>query len=77
MQGNFIRQFHCFSPLYAGLYVSFSVPPDFLHFLKSFLRKYSQNISSNTEMNVRISNIIRQSQTELGVMYFRKNQLPS
>ena len=31
---------------YAGLYVSFSLPRDFLHFLTSFLWKYTQNMSS-------------------------------
>ena len=29
----------------AGLYVNFSLPRDFLYFLKSFLWKYAQNIS--------------------------------
>ena len=62
---------------YAGLYVSFSLPRDFLYFLKSFLWKYTQNMSSKDGNKLRISNIFRQRQTELQVIYFQENKLPN
>ena len=52
----------------AVLLVSFSLPRDFLHFLKSFL----WNTHTNTEMSLRISNIFLQSQTKLQVIYFHE-----
>ena len=51
---------------YAGLHVSFSLPCDFLLFLKIFLIENTyKTCLQKTKVNLRISNIFRQSQTEL------------
>ena len=63
---------------YAGLYVSFGLPRDVLHFLKNFLIENTQKTClQKMEMSLRISNIYRQSQTELQVTYFHENKLPN
>ena len=63
---------------YAGLYVSFSLPRDFLHFLKIFLIENTHKTClQKVEMSLRISNIFQQSQTELQITYFHENKLPN
>ena len=55
---------------YACLYVSFSLPRDFLNFLKISLFENTYKICLQTkEMSLRISNVLRQSQTELQVIF--------
>ena len=61
---------------YAGLYVSFNLPLDFLNFLKIFLIENTHKTCLwKIEMSLRISNILRKSQTELQVTYFHENKL--
>ena len=60
---------------YADLYVSFSLPRDFLHFLKIFfIENTHKTCLQKMEMSLRISDIFRQSQTELQVIYFHENK---
>ena len=50
---------------YAVLYVSFSLPRDFLHFLEGFLFENTHKIFlQNIEMSLRSSNLFRRNQTE-------------
>ena len=66
------------SVLYAGLHVSFSLPREFLHFLKFFLFENSHKTClKKMEMSLRISNMFQQSQTKLQVIYFHENKLPN
>ena len=61
---------------YAGLYVNSSLPRDFLLFLKIFLIEDThETCLQKIEMSLRISNVFRQSQTELQVIYFHENEL--
>ena len=63
---------------YTGLYVSFSLARDFLHFLKIFLIENThKTCAPKVEMSLRISNIFQQSQTELQLIYFHENKLPN
>ena len=62
-----------------GLYVSFSLPRDFLHFLKSFLWKYTQNMSSkdgNAFKNFKYISTKSNRITGYAV-YFHENKLPN
>ena len=65
------------SVLYAGLYVSFSLLRDSLLFWKFSLLKIHKTCLQKIEMSLRISNIFRQNQTELHVIYFHENKLPN
>ena len=62
---------------YAGLYVYFSLPRDFLRFLKTFFEITRKTCLQNIEMSLTIWNIIRQSQIELQIIYFYENNLPN
>ena len=63
---------------YAGMYVSFSLPRDFLLFLKIFLIENTHKTClQKMETSLRISNIFRQSQTELQIIYFHEKKLLS
>ena len=63
---------------YADLYVSFSLSCDFLFFLKIFpIENTHKTCLQKTGMSLRISNIFRQNQTELQVIYFHENKLPN
>ena len=66
------------SVTYAGFYVSFSLPRDFLLFPKIFvIENTHKTCLQKIEMSLRISNIFQQSQTELRVIYFHENKLPN
>ena len=63
---------------YSGLYVTSSPPRNFLHFLKIFLIENTHKTClEKTETSLRISDIFRQSQTGLQVIYFQENRLPN
>ena len=62
---------------YTVLYVNFNLARDFLRFSEEFSLKISQNVSSNTEMSLRISIIFQQSHTKLQIIYFHENELPT
>ena len=55
------------------MYVSFSLPPEFIYFPEGFLFENTHKISlQKTEVSVRTSNIFRQNQTEWQVILFTK-----
>ena len=74
MEANFGRQFQFPTRACTSVLVSYAT---FYSFLKSFLSKYTQNISLKDRKSLRISNIFLQSQTELQVIYSHENKLPN
>ena len=60
---------------YVGLYVSFSLPLEFLDFWGVFFENTHKTCLEKIEMSLRISNIFRQRPTELQVIYFHENKL--
>ena len=69
METSFGCQFQ--SP-YVGLYVSFSLPRNFLPFLRGFCLKIHTKYFFKTEMSLGTSNIFRQNQTVRQVIRFTK-----
>ena len=74
MEGNFVRQFQ--SPTWACALTLVS-HATFYVFWRFFFEITRKTCLQNIEMSLRIWNIIRQSQTELQVIYFYENNLPN
>ena len=74
MEANFLRQFQ--SPTRTCTSVLFS-HATFYIFWRVFFGNTHKTCLQKIEMSLRISNIFRQSQTELQVIYFHENKLPN
>ena len=74
MEGNIVRQFQSPTRACTSALVSHATFYIFWGFLFENTHK---TCLQKIEMSLRISNIFRQSQTELQVIYFHENKLPN